>query len=156
MIVNNWLKIFFSVFTTVMMMGLGCPFWVAHGQSLSINSSNKIIKLMIYKADSVCDNFIPEMINLPSKNSLSVVIGKIIQSRNSSDFFINGYRVNINQQKIATIDLRLHPDSPRQISSLSTCEKMALFGSLRQTLINNSVWGIKEVIFTEQGAEIYL
>jgi hypothetical protein len=55
---------------------------------------------------------------------------------------------------VATIDLRIAPESKRQIVSLSSCEQFALFGSLRKTLTSNPQWNIKDVRFTERGQEV--
>jgi hypothetical protein len=68
---------------------------------------------------------------------------------------LSGYRVRVNNG-VATVDLRLSPQSKRNFVSLSSCEQFALFGSVRKTLTNNSQWKIKEVRFTEKGEAIVI
>jgi hypothetical protein len=80
-------------------------------------------------------------------------IGKILEQQTSADFSIVSYRLNISNE-IATIDLRVAPDSSRQIASLSSCEQFALFGSIRKTLTSKLEWNIKDVRFTQGGKEI--
>jgi hypothetical protein len=88
--------------------------------------------------------------------SLDAAVSKVLQARNTADFTVTGYRVTVDDRGLATVDLRLHPDSRRQFISLSMCEQFALFGSLRETLINHSDWQIKAVQFTERGKLIQL
>ncbi|MFM6472207.1 MAG: sporulation/spore germination protein, partial [Dolichospermum sp.] len=57
---------------------------------------------------------------------------------------------------VATVDIRVSPESKRQLFSLSSCEQFALFGSVRKTLMSNSEWKIKDVSFTERGEDITL
>ncbi|MCS6794155.1 MAG: hypothetical protein N3E45_01570 [Oscillatoriaceae bacterium SKW80] len=57
---------------------------------------------------------------------------------------------------VATVEMRLSPNSKRQFVSLSSCEQFGLFGSLRKTLTSNPAWKIKEVRFSEGGKEIEL
>ncbi|WP_228062025.1 sporulation/spore germination protein [Coleofasciculus sp. LEGE 07081] len=124
--------------------------------SVTQNPANTVT-LSIYQADSQCETLIPEKVDVPTTNSANAAVGKVLEQVNSSDFELAGYRVNLNSSSgVATIDLRLSPDSRRHFASLSTCERFALFGSLRKTLIENSPLKIKEVRFTEQGQEIYL
>ncbi|TAG95746.1 MAG: hypothetical protein EAZ09_11225 [Oscillatoriales cyanobacterium] len=56
----------------------------------------------------------------------------------------------------AIIDLRVSSNSKRTLTSLSTCQQLAIFGSLRQTLTANPVWNVKQVQFTSKGADILL
>ncbi|MBD2021984.1 hypothetical protein H6F43_17535, partial [Leptolyngbya sp. FACHB-36] len=57
---------------------------------------------------------------------------------------------------VATVDLRLPANAKRRFVSLSTCEQLALFGSIRKTLTSNRQWKIKSVRFTEKGQPIVL
>lgn len=120
-------------------------------------TSNQPLTVTIYQADSQCQTLIAQKIPVANTSSLETVVGKVLQQRDSADFSIAGYRVNLNSATgVATIDLRLSPNARRNFTSLSTCELFALFGSLRQTLIGNPVWKIKGVRFTNQGEELYL
>lgn len=122
----------------------------------STNQSNQTVTLKIYRADSQCQNLVPETAAVPSANPVNAAVGKVIEEANSSDFELAGYRVNVNKNGVATVDLRRSPNSQRQFASLSACEQFALFGSLRKTLTDNSQLKIKDVRFTEQGQEIGL
>jgi hypothetical protein len=53
----------------------------------------------------------------------------------------------------AIIDLRVSSNSKRTLTSLSTYEQLAIFGSFRQTLKANLVWKVEQVQFTCQGRE---
>ncbi|OLT58048.1 hypothetical protein [Moorena bouillonii] len=128
---------------------------VSQGSNNS-NRANPVI-LNVYRADSQCQSLVSEQVAVPVGNPVNTVIGKVLETGNSSDFNVSGYRVKINANTgVATVDLRLSPDSQRQFVSLSTCEQFALFGSLRKTLTANSQLNIKDVRFTEQGEDIYL
>ncbi len=128
---------------------------VSQGNNNS-NRANGVI-LNVYRADSQCQSLVSEQVAVPVGNPVNTVIGKVLETGNSSDFNVSGYRVNINANTgVATVDLRLSPDSQRQFVSLSTCEQFALFGSLRKTLTANSQLNIKDVRFTEQGEDIYI
>jgi len=114
------------------------------------------LPVTIYQADDQCQALIPKTVAVPSPGAVEAAIGNIIAQRDTADFSLAGYRVTINQNRVATIDLRLAPNSKRQLVSLSTCEQLALFGSLRRTLTANQTWNIKDVRFTQQGEAIYL
>lgn len=107
----------------------------------------------IYQIDSQCLQLVAEKSKIPLKDSLETVIKQIIDNFNSGDFQITGYRLTTHQN-IATIDLRIAIDAPRQLSSLSLCEQLALLGALRKTLTSNKQWHINDVKFTQQGQEI--
>jgi hypothetical protein len=86
---------------------------------------------------------------------VDAAVGTVLKEAASGDFDLAGYRVNVNaNSRVATVDLRLSPDSQRKFVSLSTCEQFALFGSLRKTLTANSQLNLKDVRFTQQGQEI--
>lgn len=117
----------------------------------------KMVGLNIYHADSQCEKLVPEKVEVPAETPAKEAVGKVLQRADSSDFELAGYRVNINPDtRIATVDLRRAPDTQREFVSLSACEQLALFGSLRKTLLENPQLKIKEVRFTEQGQDIEL
>ncbi|MGJ5634343.1 sporulation/spore germination protein [Nostoc sp. CALU 1950] len=117
--------------------------------------TSKTTNVTLYTSDTQCQEFISEKVSVPAEEPVTNVVSKILEKRDTSDFSLSGYRVNI-KNGIATVDLRISPDSKRQIASLSSCEQFALFGSLRKTLTSNSQWNIKEVRFTERGENIVL
>lgn len=113
------------------------------------------VPVQIYRPDSSYENLIPVKTNLPKDRAMDAAIGQIIQTSNSPDFTVVGYRVKV-QGAIATIDLRLDPKSTRHFESMSSAEQMALFGSLRKTLTSHASWGIQDVKFTDGKSEIVL
>ncbi|BAZ08025.1 sporulation/spore germination protein [Calothrix sp. NIES-3974] len=113
----------------------------------------KTVKAVIYTIDNECQDFVPEEVTVSAKEPVQDAVGKVIAKTETGDFRIAGYRVSISNG-VATIDLRIPPESQRQIASLSSCENNALFGSLRRTLTANSQWNIKDVRFTEKGEEV--
>jgi hypothetical protein len=117
--------------------------------------TSKTTNVTLYTSDTQCQKLIPENVSVPIEEPVTNVVSKILEKRDTSDFSLSGYRVNI-KNGIATVDLRISPDSKRQITSLSSCEQFALFGSLRKTLTSNAQWNIKEVRFTERGEDIVL
>ncbi|MEH1964540.1 MAG: sporulation/spore germination protein [Nostoc sp.] len=117
--------------------------------------TSKTTNVTLYTSDTQCQELIPEKVSVPAEEPVTNVVSKILEKRDTSDFSLSGYRVNI-KNSIATVDLRISPGSKRQITSLSSCEQFALFGSLRKTLTSNTQWNIKEVRFTERGEDIVL
>ncbi|MEA5602124.1 sporulation/spore germination protein [Nostoc sp. UHCC 0252] len=117
--------------------------------------TSKTTSATMYTSDTQCQDFISEKVSVPADEPVSNVVSKILEKRDTSDFSLSGYRVNI-KNGIAIVDLRISPESKRQIASLSSCEQFALFGSLRKTLTSNAQWNIKEVRFTERGENIVL
>lgn len=115
------------------------------------------VAVKIYRSDSQCRTLVPEKVPVPAASPVDAAVGKVLKQADSGDFGVAGYRVKVNaNSRVATVDLRLLPDSRRQFSSLSPCEQFALFGSLRKTLTDNSQLKIKDVRFTQQGQEIKL
>ncbi|MBU7582848.1 MAG: sporulation/spore germination protein [Nostoc sp. TH1S01] len=117
--------------------------------------TSKTVNVTLYTSDTQCQELIPQKVEVPAAEPVTSAVGKIIDDRDTADFSVSGYRVNV-RNGVATVDLRLSPQSKRQIASLSSCEQFALFGSLRKTLMSNSQWKIKDVRFTEKGEEIVL
>jgi hypothetical protein len=133
----------------------------AINQSSQTTSSTAPVKdtvtLSIYQADSQCQTLVSEKVAVPASSPVDAAVGKVLNQADSGDFDLAGYRVQVNpENRIATVDFRLSPNSRRQFVSLSTCEQFALFGSLRKTLTANSPLKIKDVRFTERGQDIVL
>lgn len=117
--------------------------------------SRKTVSANIYKVDNQCRNFVSEKMVVPANQQITGAVGKVLENADSADFSLSGYRVSV-ASGVATIDLRVAPDSKRELVSLSSCEQMAIFGSLRKTLTSNAQWKIKSVRFTNRGKEIIL
>jgi hypothetical protein len=123
--------------------------------SVAPKANSDTMKVEVFHADSQCEELISESVRVPESNALEATVGNIIEDTETAEFDIAGYRVNVDDNTgIATVDMSLDPDSQRQFVSLSSCEKLALFGSLNQTLTANEQWNIQEVRFTEKGEEI--
>jgi hypothetical protein len=133
------------------------PLNATASKATSTAQSPNSVTVNIYRADSQCQTLVPEKVAVPAATTVNAAVGKVLDKASSGDFGLAGYRVNVNAKSgVATVDLRLSPDSRRQFASLSSCEQFALFGSLRKTLTNNSQLKIKDVRFTEQGQQIVL
>lgn len=133
------------------------PLNVTGKGAIEVAQTTRTVPVNIYRPDSQCQSLVSEKVAVPAATPVNAAVGKVLKEADSGDFALAGYRVNVNaNSRIATIDLRLSPDSQRQFVSLSTCEQFALFGSLRKTLTDNSQLKIKDVRFTQQGQEIKL
>jgi len=117
--------------------------------------SGKTTNVTVYTSDAQCQELIPKKADVSAQEPMNEAIGKIFKEQNTADFSVSGYRVNV-KNGVAIVDLRVSPESKRQLSSLSSCEQFALFSSVRKTLISNSQWKIKDVRFTERGEDITL
>ncbi len=117
-------------------------------------TSADTVSVTIYRVDSQCQTLVPTLITVPTDQSLEAAIAQVLGWKNGIELPI-AYRVEVNQpDQSATIDLRVPTTSQRRLTSLSSCEQLALFGSLRQTLTMNPDWQIDQVYFTNRGEEI--
>lgn len=110
-----------------------------------------------YRLDDRCQDFVAEPIQVSQRDAIKNTVGRILSEQSFFAFGLSGYRVLLDPATgAATVDLRLDPASERQLVSLSSCEQLALFGSLRQTLLQNPGWGIRSVTFSQRGAPLQL
>lgn len=124
-------------------------------QKQALSPANTV-PVTIYQVDNQCSELVPRQITVPKEKSLETAISEVLDQQSSSDFPFS-YRLNIDsQQQVVTIDFRVPTTAERTFNSLSSCEQLALFGSLRRTITSNPDWKINDVIFTEQGEEIVL
>ena len=115
------------------------------------------ITINVYQIDNQCNDFIAETVDVPRSNSLEMAVAKVIEKSNINEFSLASSKVTLDSQTgIATVDFQVAANSKRRFISLSSCEQLNLFGSLRKTLIENPDWQIKDVRFTEGGKEIVL
>lgn len=120
-------------------------------------AESNTVPVVIYRVNSACTDFVAEPARVDADQALQAAVRQILSDQVQAELGLAGFRVSIDADtQIATVDFRLSPDSLRQFVSLSTCEQMALFGSLRQTLLQNSQWQVEAVEFTEQGEAIAL
>lgn len=87
---------------------------------------------------------------------MEAAVGRVLAQQQSSDFELSGYRVLRRPNGEVVIDFRLPANAKRQMTSLSSCEQLALFGSLRQTLLRHRPWDVKLIRFTDRGRAIVL
>lgn len=119
------------------------------------NQTSKTMAINLYQVDTQCQGLVAKKLTIASDNPVDSAVQEVLKQTDSADFNLAGYRVKVNSQtRIATVDLRLPPKSKRQFTSLSNCEQLALFGSLQKTLKSNPKLNIKDVKFTNQGANI--
>lgn len=109
----------------------------------------------IYTAAADCVTFVPQTVELPKNDGMTAAVGKVLESQPAIASTIASYTVD-RSDSTAVIDFQLKPQAQRSISSLSLCEQFALFGSLRETLVQTSDWGIKTVYFTQDGKQLGL
>jgi hypothetical protein len=115
----------------------------------------KTVTVNAYKVDSRCTKQVAEQVTVPAQQPIQGAIAEVIEQGSNSDFKLAGFRVNV-KSGLATVDLRVPPGAKRQLQSLSTCEQMALLGSIRKTLTSNAQWKIKTVNFTDRGRALVL
>ncbi len=121
------------------------------------NAAKNTVSVTIYEVDSQCNELIPKKVAVPASDSLQAAVGKVLEPYDTKDFDLAGYQVSVDGETgVATVDMRLDPNSKRQFVSLSSCEQFGLFGSLRKTLASNPGWKIKDVRFSDRGKEIEL
>ena len=122
-----------------------------------IRADKATIAINIYQVDNQCNDFIVERVNLPQNNSLEMAVAKVIEKSSINEFNLASSKVTTDPQTgMATVDFQVAANSKRRFISLSSCEQLNLFGSLRKTLIDNPDWQIKDVRFTEAGKELIL
>ncbi|MEM9908486.1 MAG: hypothetical protein AAF921_26090 [Cyanobacteria bacterium P01_D01_bin.44] len=117
-----------------------------------------LIEIPIYVMDDQCNDFVKKTVQVHEDKAMDEAIGQVIATASDFNAFdMTGYRVKFDESTgMAVVDLRLAPDSQRQFVSLSSCEQRTLFGSVEETLMENSDWDVKAVEFTDSGEELVL
>lgn len=115
--------------------------------------STSLVPVVIYRMDDQCTKLESTSVALPKEKTLERAIGTILDQANTPDFTISDYQV-AKANGIATITLRIAPGAKRSFASMSTCEQMAFFGAMRETLVQRKEWSIREVKFTDGKKEI--
>mgnify|MGYP005844743305 CR=1 FL=1 len=114
------------------------------------------VGVIIYRVDRQCQTLVGSPTEVSRTTALEMTIRQILQQPNLTEVPLM-YRVEVDPQRQAvTIDFRVPPQSHQRITSLSVCEQLAIFGSLRQTLLKNPQLRVNQVYFTERGREIAL
>jgi hypothetical protein len=113
------------------------------------------IPLTLYRVDSQCESLISQQVTVPVDQALEMAVAKTLEIQQLE--LPLGYRMEVDHDyQIAVIDLRVPTTSRRTLNSLSACEQLALFGSLRETLTQNPDLQIQEVYFTHLGEDLIL
>jgi len=118
-------------------------------------ASDEMVTVSVYTIDDQCNGFVEQSVEVPSSEAIASAVGKAMGAIEYNAFKLSDYRVDING-RTATVDMQLAPGSQRQFVSLSSCEQRALFGSVEETLKNNSDWDVDVVKFTASGKELQL
>ena len=114
-----------------------------------------MVTVSVYTIDDQCTGFVEESVQVPSDVAMDEAVGKAMNAIEYNAFKLNSYDVNI-QGGTAIVNMQLDPGSERQFVSLSSCEQLALFGSVEETLLNNPEWQVESVQFTDGAQEIVL
>ncbi|NJM97653.1 MAG: sporulation/spore germination protein [Phormidesmis sp. RL_2_1] len=117
--------------------------------------ADAMVTVSVYTIDDQCNGFVEETMQVHSDQAIAEAVGKAMTSVDYNAFKLEGYEVNINGTT-AIVDMKLAPSSERQFVSLSSCEQRSLFGSIEETLLNNSDWNVEAVKFTTDGKELVL
>lgn len=135
---------------------LNAPAKTVATTTTAANSQNTV-SVTIYQVDSQCENLVPQQVTVSAQQPMEAAISKTLAQWDTADFSLAGYRVSVDpDSRVATVDLRVNPNSKRQLESLSSCEQLALLGAVNKTLTANPQWQIESVRFTEQGEELVL
>ncbi|NJN75459.1 MAG: hypothetical protein HC796_03505 [Synechococcaceae cyanobacterium RL_1_2] len=122
-----------SITNPIAAMNDGDRSWTARPQQQTLSAAN-LLKVDLYRVNSECNGFEAVVKDLPTETAMDAAIEETLAYTTNGDFEIAGYRLK-TVDSIATIDLRLPPDSPRTFLSLAPCEAYTILGSLRETLI---------------------
>lgn len=129
------------------------PTPVAPSPSPKPSAIGKTVTLNIYQLDNQCNKFLSTKTAVSANQPVTQAIAKTLEKANSDVLDVAGYRVRV-KAGVATLDLRPTATAKRSLRSLSNCEQLALFGSLRRTLTQNPRLKIKSVQFTDRGQPI--
>ncbi|MEO0541783.1 MAG: hypothetical protein AAFZ80_13110 [Cyanobacteria bacterium P01_A01_bin.105] len=121
-------------------------------------TSGDTIAVAIYVMDEQCNTYEKKTIEVEPDQAMSQAVGQVMTvTQDYNKFELAGYRLSYDADSdTATVDLRLSPDSERQLFSLSSCEQRSLFGSVQETLTQNPDWAIETVEFTDRGKELLM
>lgn len=125
--------------------------------STTAANDQNTVAVTIYKVDGQCQTLVPQKVTVSAQQPMEAAISQTLAQWDTADFSLTGYRVSVDpNSRVATVDLRVSPNSRRQLESLSSCEQLALLGAVNKTLTANAQWKIESVRFTEQGEEVVL
>ncbi|MEM9772143.1 MAG: sporulation/spore germination protein, partial [Cyanobacteria bacterium P01_D01_bin.73] len=92
---------------------------------------------------------VPKTVTVQGDRPIEVAVGRVLVEVASDNLDLRGYRLTMDTKKrTVAIALRLRPGTGHKFMALSSCEQLTLFGSVRETLIQNPQWPIDHVTFT--------
>lgn len=118
-----------------------------------------LLSVTLYTPTASCETYEGKTKAVVQDQAIPQIVHSLLtdQTPQLLDFELAGYRILPGPKgDTVTLDLRRKPNAQRHFISLSICEQRVLFGSLRETLLQNPVLGIQAVEFTEQGRPIQL
>ncbi|MGL5081816.1 MAG: hypothetical protein ACRC8A_10045 [Microcoleaceae cyanobacterium] len=119
-------------------------------------STDSTTSVTVYQVDNHCQTLIPQKLVAPTEQALEFAVAQVFELNPNEDFPV-AYRLQVDpHHQSATIDFRIPTTAKRPLTALSTCEQLALFGTLRKTLTANSEFQIQQIHFTHQGQDIAL
>ncbi|NER78846.1 MAG: hypothetical protein F6K42_04560 [Leptolyngbya sp. SIO1D8] len=122
-------------------------------------NSPELMSVMIYTPTATCDGFQTQEQAIAADKAIPQIVQLLLadQTPHLLDFELAGYRIQPGDEgNSITVDFRRVADAQRHFTSLSICEQLVLFGSLRKTLLENPALNVDSVSFTEKGRMIQL
>lgn len=122
-------------------------------------TQSDLLTVTLYTPTASCETYEGEAKAIAADKAVPQIVHFLLtdQTPNLLDFELAGYRILPGDKgHTVTIDFRRKPNATRHFISLSICEQRVLFGSLRETLLQNPELGIADVKFTERGQPIQL
>lgn len=117
----------------------------------------ELVGITYYLPDDTCDGF-EERTAIAHPRNLDDIATTLLEDPRLTleGLDLSAYSVSRSTPDTIAIDFTIALDSQRQFVSLSSCEQMMLFGSLRSTFLDNPALGVEAIEFTEQGNPIAL
>lgn len=111
------------------------------------------IPTTIYLPDPETYRLVPQTVPIDGDAPVAGIVGQIISSYSGQDVGIEGYDVAVDQpNQIARVNFNVSSErNGRVFYSLSSANQVALFESIRETLLTNPDYQINEIIFSANG-----
>ncbi|MBD2183733.1 hypothetical protein [Aerosakkonema funiforme] len=122
-------------------------------QSRNTRSQQAQVPAIVYLPDVQLQQLAPQEVAVAANRPVTDAVGKILQAYKGQDVGITGYNVSIDPNThAATINFIVKdPRGAEVFESLSSANQYALFESIRQTLLSQSLFNIEEITFTANG-----
>lgn len=111
------------------------------------------IPTTIYLPDPQTYRLEPQIVPVDSDAPVAGIVGQIISSYEGQEVGIEGYDVAVDQaNQVARVNFDVDSErNGREFYSLSSANQVALFESIRETLLTNPEYQIDEIIFSANG-----